>query len=658
MPKSRHRRKSRSSLGRKRSAAPAKLELASDLIDEGRIAEANTLLVELERQYPSHRDVLNSLAFTCYELGDKKGYLRHCRKLLTLTGESNDALCLASAYLLNDRPVLALREYSRFLERWPKDQAAEKVRNTIASTEPALLELIADAGLFGEEGLKSAAMHEEVQVLLEDGLFEEACALAVELIERHPHFAPAYNNLSLTQFFGGHTEEAIATARRALEFAPDNFQAVANLARFLRLSGGRDEALALGERLRETQPGDPELWLKKAETFTFLYDDQAVMKVFNEAERAGMIEEFSGASVMYHLAAAATLHLGNESEARKYWKKALDLAPGLKLAEANLNDLNKPIGERHGPWAYDLRYWIPKQTFDEIVAVAKTDHKDRAATQLSARFLERHPEIAELIPLMLARAGPGAADFAIALVGTFRTPDMLEAVRDFALGMRGSDSLRLQAARLLVGTGLLPAAEEVRMWVKGEWTTMSHLSFEITEAPYESSLPSKAKKLLRTALDELIAQDGSRAEWALKEALKIAPDETLLLYNLALAYYVQGRNDEYRQLVRQLHERDPDYLFARVQMAKFYVESDEIEKANEMLQPLMSRKKLHVDEFAALCSAKITLLLREERRDAARSWFKMLEDVCPHHQNVEPLRMLVAEPYSRKSRGRPGWWRK
>lgn len=173
MAKSRHRRKLRSRSAPKRGVVAAGLELAGELIDEGRITEANALLAELEQRHPPNQQVLNDLAYTYQELGDAKSNLMCCRKLFNLTASPKHALILASAYQMNQRPVLAMRVYFHFLEKWPEDEEAEEVRAQTRFIEPHLYSMIAEGGFVGEEGLESASMHEEVQVLLGEGLLSK-----------------------------------------------------------------------------------------------------------------------------------------------------------------------------------------------------------------------------------------------------------------------------------------------------------------------------------------------------------------------------------------------------------------------------------------------------------------------------------------------------
>jgi tetratricopeptide (TPR) repeat protein len=126
----------------------------------------------------------------------------------------------------------------------------------------------------------------------------------------------------------------------------------------------------------------------------------------------------------------------------------------------------------------------------------------------------------------------------------------------------------------------------------------------------------------------------------LKAAIELEPDKPDLHNNLAAAYDAQGRQDEAFDLLEQIHERWPDYFFGRVGMAQRCIKNGEYDKAEEYLDPLRKRTRLHTTEFAALCGGFVRLYLGKKEIDAAESWLKMLENVEPDHPFVEQFKPL------------------
>jgi predicted Zn-dependent protease len=149
------------------------------------------------------------------------------------------------------------------------------------------------------------------------------------------------------------------------------------------------------------------------------------------------------------------------------------------------------------------------------------------------------------------------------------------------------------------------------------------------------------EKLAEQATRVLRESDGRQAEELLNEALALAPNSPGLLNNLAVAYQLQGRAEEAEEMVRQLHARYPNYLFARVSVAQMAIRDGDLERARELLLPLLQRQRLHVSEFENLCAALIDLYLAEDNCQAAQSWLQMWESTEPRNPRAWSYRAHV-----------------
>ena len=170
------------------------------------------------------------------------------------------------------------------------------------------------------------------------------------------------------------------------------------------------------------------------------------------------------------------------------------------------------------------------------------------------------------MPLLLEFGDSYAREFVVRIASQVGWPTVYAAVRKFALGRRGSDDLRFQAAMTLVEADQMPPGP-VRMWREGEIHELLLTAYEITPEPTDP-LPKDVEELsdrVRTALQE---RDGATAESLLTDALRLHPDHPGLAYNRATAIALQGREDEALAIVREVHARQPDYLFARVRLAE------------------------------------------------------------------------------------------
>lgn len=625
------------------------LEKAAALMRGNRWLEARELLEQLDQRYPERGEVLTELANVNLELNDMSGHLWACERLAKLLpGDPDLLLTLAGSYLLNFYPARSLLTFRRYLDLWPGHERAAEIREQVVNLSAKMDELLRDLGESGEEGLEIAALHEEARLLMEHGKYRQGQKVAEKLLEKRPDFIPALNNLGQMLYVEGDADEAIAIAERVLELDPENFHALANLARFLYLQGYADEAAERAARLKAVKSDAEESWIKKMEALSFLGDDQSILEVFRAAQQSGTDD----VPILYHWAAVAALRQGREDEARKHWRKALKLDPGFELAQENLDDLRHAVGARHAPWPFAFSNWVTRSVIEELyrlVESAARQRDERAMQRAGQRFLEKRPEIVRLTPVLFDRGDAAAREFAMRTAMLAETPEMLEALRDFALSQRGPDGMRIEAANVAASAGLMPAGP-ARMWIKGAWQELLLLGFEIhTDAV--NPLKPKATRLVSEALAALKEGEAEEGEQLLKQALKIEPDAPAILNNLAMAYELQGRQAEALALEQEIHERFPDYLFARVGLARKAITDGQLEEAAALLEPLLQRRRIHVAEFMALCNAQIELFVAQKNTEAARSWLEMWAGIDPDHPGVAQWRTRLGRNMKEKLSG-------
>lgn len=625
-----------------------RIDNANRLIEQGRYEEALEILAPLAEKHPDRIEILSSQAVCYSRLGLAPEHLEVVLKLRRLLPNSPEAwLALAQAYLMNYRLALARRAYLQFLERWPSGKDAEHAHEALRVLEPELERMLALLNLTGEEKYEAAELHEEAQVLLAQGQTAEARATASKLLERLPDFVPALNNLSQMQYIDHQVSEAIATTERVLELDSHNFHALGNLTRYLFLQGRVEEARRVAERLQAAQSDREDIWIKRVEAFSYLGDDQAVVAAFDAAQASGALERMLNTAMFYHLAAVALWRLGQEDRARELWRQCFEESPGFELAKANLADLSRPVGERNGPWAFTLNYFLRRQALrDMITEIGQAARRNKTDEAKAMRdYARRHPEITHLIPYLLERGDPVARDFAIKLASVIKTPELLTVLRDFALGQQGSDQMRMQAAQIATQAGLLPSGESMRMWIKGKWTEIMMFGFEISHEPSdEHRLPPKAERLAVEAMQEIKYGDAAKGERLIKQAIEIEPNRQSLLNNLAEAYGRQGKIEECRNLIAEIRQKFPDYLFGITNEAMNLARDGKADEAEELVRPLLRHRQLHVTEFAALCAAQIEIALARGNREVAKSWIQMWESADSDNPNLEILRSRVETP--------------
>ncbi len=637
----------------------SQLARAEELIDDEEWEEAEAILRDLDRRYPNRAVVLTHLLNLAYDRKDNEGYLDVAERLVRLTPADPELTWgLAGAYMLNRFLASALRTYRRFLERWPGHERAAEARAVARDLEAMLAEALPALGLEGDDALEIAEQHERIQLLSRRSRWAEARELAERVLARKPDFTAVLNNLSQTYAAEGRFDEAIAAAERVLTLDVDNIHALANLVRYHYMNGDAAEARQWAGRLKET-PSDhsdhTDVWMKTAEALIYLRDDEGVLAALRGAEKegdeAGDRDLFTYGGLLYHLAAVAALRLGREAEARRLWRRALDVAPALDIARDNLSDLSKPVGERHAPWPFPLAHWVPQAVIDDLVAQSEAstrrgrDDGNEAIARGQRRFLARHPLMLRLVPELLERGDPAGRELALRLALLSQAPELLPALRDFALGQHGPDDLRTEATEPVQDAGLIPPGL-VRMWLQGQWREIQPMHFQVDGEPVERHT-GRVRDWENEAIGLLRANQPERAERLLRRALEVAPDAPDLLNNLAAALNQQGRKEEFRALVERIHELDPDYLFGRTNLAIVRILDGRFDEAQALLEPVMTRKHFHVSEFSALMHARLELCMAEGEVDGARAWFDIWTQTDPDPDN--PVQKMWEERLSARS---------
>lgn len=100
----------------------------------------------------------------------------------------------------------------------------------------------------------------------------------------------------------------------------------------------------------------------------------------------------------------------------------------------------------------------------------------------------------------------------------------------------------------------------------------------------------------------------------------------------------------------EIHERYPEYLHARVAIARRAIVENDLERAESLLQPVFDLHRLHFSEYALLAVAQIELSLAQDKLDAAESWLELFRDVLPDHPAIPTLnqQMAAARPKIKK----------
>jgi tetratricopeptide (TPR) repeat protein len=621
------------------------LEQLERLLQQRRAGEALERLQELERRYPNNVPILEMLGDAASRVGNWPVALDATERIALLrTPDATIQVNRGMAHAACGFPILALRYFQDALARWPDEPVTAPARARAEDLERVVSDLLAQLDMPPAEAAEVAARHEQVRVWMARGKFAEARRVAMQVLSRWPNFVPALNNLAESWFQEGNLAQAVAATRQSIQLVPDNMHARASLVRFLTLQGKEDEARREAEQFRALPVQRPDNRVKIAEALSVLGDDQGVLDTWAQAEQEGFRLSDEHLAWLHHMAAVAAYRTGDEERARALWARALRAEPDHVATRANIDDLDQPLGQQNGPWVLHSESFIPRVLLLELVRrcrAAAPAARDSALQADLQRFLRERPHIVPAVRLLLERGDPFGRQLAVRLAGTARTPELLAALRDFALGQRGTDAMRLQAAFSLAGTDLLPPGE-VRLWRQGAWRPTPLPRFEVTRDTWvKLGVSSRGERMYREANEALDQDRPDRAEQLLRQVLQEQPDSPPVRQALARALHAQGREGEADDVMQELHRQHPDYLFAAVHVARAKIRQGELDEVPALLAPFLQRPRLHVSELDALTRAQVGLAVARKDSETAWLWIDLLEAADPASGALEPLRRLA-----------------
>jgi tetratricopeptide (TPR) repeat protein len=627
-----------SGFGMKKVDLAAELRRVDRLFMDDDTQQAYSQIRALCRRYPDQIELHQRMAHISLELDDMQGYGRACAQLMSLQPKNpNHIYGFASSLMNGAHAVLTWQMLKQAIALDPDNDLVIKAEETIAFLDNSLEEFLAPTNLPRDEAIAMMTIHEWAQVYLSWGEFEKCRELELQVLKLKPDMMPALNNLSLVAFMQDDLPTAIDQSEQVLTIEAENIHALSNLVRYCILSGDRSRAQAFADRLKVSQAVAWDPWSKKIEGLSYVGDDAAIVTLWEElADQAS--EQSTLTSLGLHLIAVALTRQGKIDQAHPIWQRALAIEPGLAIAQANVNNCLKPVGQRHQAWPFSVDFWMTETMRQHLTKGLMAIQKAEKSGQLSAfyrQYFEQHPQTINWVELMLDRGDPTSTRIALDLAKNAEMPQLWEILHRFTLSQNGSDALRNEAAIALVRAEQLDP-ELVRMWLNGAWQEISLITYEFHEdQPSEHSakiikLMEKALTLLRTGTPAA----GIAAEKILQEALAIttAPD---LLNNLAVAYQLQHREDEGIALCRQIVADYPNYIPARVTIARVHLMKQETDIADALLKPILKQQRFHVDDLAIFSEGYLELLVQQENLGAMKGWLQLWSQVTPDHPRLK-----------------------
>jgi tetratricopeptide (TPR) repeat protein len=173
------------------------------------------------------------------------------------------------------------------------------------------------------------------------------------------------------------------------------------------------------------------------------------------------------------------------------------------------------------------------------------------------------------------------------------------------------------------------------------------IDFDPIPDPDYDALPAEWRAEMQPVWEDSI-EDFEAAIPILERGRERAPHIPRLWNLLAVAYQMTGRRDEAHELHDEAFRRFPDYLFARINVAHRFVESDEPERIREVLgehllphEAAGGRRRFHSSEIIGFWMAVALYHVKVQNLAAAETVLAMLEDLDPLHPSVDVVRERI-----------------
>jgi tetratricopeptide (TPR) repeat protein len=171
--------------------------------------------------------------------------------------------------------------------------------------------------------------------------------------------------------------------------------------------------------------------------------------------------------------------------------------------------------------------------------------------------------------------------------------------------------------------------------------------YDITFDPIKTDYPPEVKKNIQKLYRELHInpKEAIPKLLVLKDKYPLVP----ILYNyLSNGYSLLGDRKMSEYWIKESYRVNPDYLFARLNLACLYLRDGRIDKVEELLEGKMdlqmhypNRKTFHISEARAFYLLVAELYFRQGKVEAARTLYHFLAKLEPHHPLVLRLKNVL-----------------
>jgi tetratricopeptide (TPR) repeat protein len=183
--------------------------------------------------------------------------------------------------------------------------------------------------------------------------------------------------------------------------------------------------------------------------------------------------------------------------------------------------------------------------------------------------------------------------------------------------------------------------------------TIQLLKYKITTEPIHNRRYKRLPSRVQDNIERLHYDSQRRPRKALPELLELVekyPDVPVLYNYLSVAYSRTDQRKKAEEIVRENYQRNPDYLFARLNYAEICLAKREYEKVAEILEHKFDLKLLypnrnlfHISEVANFMGLVGVYFFEIGEIEKAEKYYEILQEIAPDfpmtkrlHQKMHP----------------------
>ena len=171
--------------------------------------------------------------------------------------------------------------------------------------------------------------------------------------------------------------------------------------------------------------------------------------------------------------------------------------------------------------------------------------------------------------------------------------------------------------------------------------------YEITYEPMQEQPFSRLPNSVQEQLGRLYDEAQEKPQEVIPELLELQkkyPRVPQIFNYLAVAYLGAGENEKAEAIIQENIRKNPNYLFAKLNLAQLYLKKKEYEKIPvifehkydlQMLYP--KRTKFHISEVANFMGIMGMYFARTNQRDVAEKYNEIVQEIASDFQIAEML---------------------